>query len=32
MIYSIYAEKDTTIYEKTELKNSGLDSLLELSH
>jgi len=32
MIYSIYAEKDATIYEKTESKNSGLDSLLELSH
>lgn len=32
MIYSIYAEKDATIYEKTESKNSGIDSLLELSH
>lgn len=32
MIYSIYAEKDATIYERTESKNSGLDSLLELSH
>jgi len=32
MIYSVYAEKDATIYERTESKNSGLDSLLELSH
>lgn len=32
MIYTIYAQKDATIYEKTETQNSGLDQLLELSH
>ena len=32
MIYTIYAQKDATIYEKTELLNTGLDQLLELSH
>jgi hypothetical protein len=32
MIYTLYAQKDATIYERTESKNTGLDSLLELSH
>ena len=32
MIYALYAQKDATIYERTETKNTGLDSLLELSH
>jgi len=32
MIYALYAQKDATIYERTESKNTGLDSLLELSH
>lgn len=32
MIYTIYPFKDTTIYEKTESLNTGLDSILELSH
>lgn len=32
MIYTIYAQKDATIYEKTETQNCGLDQLLELSH
>lgn len=32
MIYTIYAQKDATIYEKTETQNTGLDQLLELSH
>lgn len=32
MIYTIYPFKDATIYEKTESLNSGLDSILELSH
>ena len=32
MIYTLYAQKDTTIYEKFETLNSGLDPLLELSH
>jgi len=32
MIYTIYAQKDATIYEKSRTKNTGLDSILELSH
>ena len=32
MIYTIYPIKDATIYEKTESINTGLDSILELSH
>jgi len=32
MITTIYAQKDATIYEKTESLNTGLDSVLELSH
>ena len=32
MIYVIYPEKDATIYERTESKNTGLDSILEVSH
>jgi hypothetical protein len=32
MIYTIYAQKDATIYEKTEHQNTGLDQLVELSH
>lgn len=32
MIYTIYAQKDATIYEKTKTQNSGLDQVLELSH
>jgi hypothetical protein len=32
MIYTLYAQKDATIYERTESLNSGLDSILELSH
>lgn len=32
MIYVIYPEKDATIYERTESKNTGIDSILELSH
>ena len=32
MIYVIYPEKDATIYERTESKNTGLDSVLEVSH
>lgn len=32
MIYTIYAQKDATIYEKTDTQNCGLDQLLELSH
>jgi hypothetical protein len=32
MIYTIYPFKDATIYEKTESLNTGLDSILELSH
>jgi hypothetical protein len=32
MIYTIYPFKDATIYEKTESLNTGLDSVLELSH
>jgi len=32
MIYSIFAQKDATIYEKSIEMNTGLDSLLEISH
>jgi hypothetical protein len=32
MIYTIFSLKDTTIYEKTESLNSGIDSILELKH
>jgi hypothetical protein len=32
MIYTIYAQRDATIYERTESLNTGLDSVLELSH
>lgn len=32
MIYTIYAQKDATIYEKTESLNTGFDQILELSH
>lgn len=32
MIYTIYPQKDATIYEKTESLNAGLDSILEISH
>lgn len=32
MIYTIYAQKDATIYEKMETKNTGLDQVLEISH
>lgn len=32
MIYSIYANKDTTLYEATSSLNTGIDSTLELSH
>lgn len=32
MIYTIYAQKDATIYEKIQTQNCGLDQLLELSH
>jgi len=32
MIYTLYAQKDATIYEKSETKNAGLDSVLELTH
>jgi hypothetical protein len=32
MIYTLYAQKDTTIYEQFETLNTGLDQLLELSH
>lgn len=32
MIYTIYPQKDATIYEKTESLNTGLDSILEISH
>ena len=32
MIYTIYAQKDATIYEKSETKNTGLDQVLELTH
>lgn len=32
MIYTIYAQKDATIYERTESLNTGFDQILELSH
>jgi hypothetical protein len=32
MIYSIYSQLDSTIYEKTESLNTGTDQILELSH
>lgn len=32
MIYTIYPNIDATIYEKTESLNTGIDSILELSH
>lgn len=32
MIRTIYAQRDATIYEKTESLNTGLDQILELSH
>ena len=32
MIYSIYPLYDTTIYERSSSMNTGLDSILELSH
>ena len=32
MIYTIYAQKDATIYERTESLNTGIDEVLELSH
>ena len=32
MIYTLYANRDATIYEKTESLNTGIDSVLELSH
>ena len=32
MIYTIYANRDATIYEKMETMNTGIDSVLELSH
>lgn len=32
MIYTLYAQKDATIYERTESMNTGLDSVLELKH
>ncbi len=32
MIYTIFSLKDTTIYEKTESLNSGIDSIIELTH
>ena len=32
MIYTIYANHDATIYEKSQSLNSGIDSILELSH
>jgi hypothetical protein len=32
MIYTIYAQKDATIYERTESLNTGIDQVLELSH
>jgi hypothetical protein len=32
MIYTIYAQRDSTIYERTESMNTGLDSILEISH
>lgn len=32
MIYTLFSIKDSTIYEKTESLNSGIDSIIELSH
>jgi len=32
MIYTLYAQRDTTIYERTESMNTGVDSVLELKH
>ena len=32
MIYSIFPQHDATIYERTESMNTGLDSILELTH
>lgn len=32
MIKTIYAQRDATIYEKTDSMNTGLDQILELSH
>jgi hypothetical protein len=32
MIYSIFPQHDSTIYERTESMNTGLDSILELTH
>lgn len=32
MIHTIYAQKDTTIYERTESLNTGTDQILELKH
>jgi hypothetical protein len=32
MIYSIFAQRDATIYEKSIEMNTGVDSLLEISH
>lgn len=32
MIKTLYAERDATIYERTESLNTGLDPILELSH
>lgn len=32
MIYTIFSLKDATIYEKTESINSGIDSIIELTH
>ena len=32
MIYVIYPEKDATIYERIDSKNTGIDSILEISH
>jgi hypothetical protein len=32
MIYTIYAQKDATIYERTESLNTGTDQILELKH
>ena len=32
MIYSIFAQRDATIYERQYTMNTGIDPLLELSH
>jgi hypothetical protein len=32
MIYTIYPQLDTTIYEKSKTKNTGLDGILEIGH